>query len=588
MLAGLVVLCSGATPALAHDASAGTSPPSFVHVALRAGILLGTAVVAGAGVLRLAAPPPTAAGRRVLMLAAVIASVGDLVALTAYGAQPLLSVAQAVTTLACVQLMARPAAAAALGAAVIGLLAWEAGAGHGGLGLAAAVIHTAAASVWCAAAMGVATGGRGWRLALRRSAWPAVLSAALVAGTGIVQARLDSLPLSASIDDSTFGRLILIKATVLLVAVALAVSTRGRGRLLGLRVESVLLSVALLLGASLAALPLPPVPAATGRPVLRTVLLGATPVSVLVTPQRPGWNVVRTSSPVEVGTARGRLTPTASKAGASGSWARVWLPPGAGTLWVRSFSRLARLPLDTGHQAAAPAFATPDAPECGEATLALLVRRGDAAMTSCPSDGLSAADAAALGDLVSFLAGRGAHRLQLVSDSSPRSEAAVALVESTARRLHLSTSGPRPDAEILLSGWSTASGSLDALRGRRIPLHGVYLAPWLLSAPLLTRSSSITTLLALPFDPGGVGPLGYAARLARLAPGATPTGSGWTAYAGASSSPHVRLYASALVSVLPASLGHPHEGAAGWIPGGALTPVTGQLASSDGPRSSGI
>jgi hypothetical protein len=198
-------------------------------------------------------------------------------------------------------------------------------------------------------------------------------------------------------------------------------------------------------------------------------------------------------------------------------------------------------------------------------------------MTGCPSDRLSADDAAALSDLVTFLAGRGAHRLQLVSDGSARSEAAHVLVESTARRLRVSTSGPRPDAEVLLGGWPTASASLEALRGRQIPLHGVYLAPWLLSAPLLTRASSVTTLLALPFDPGGSGPLGYAARLARLAPGATPTGSGWTAYAGASTSPHVRLYASALVSVLPASLGHAHEGAAGWIPGGALTPVSRPL-----------
>jgi hypothetical protein len=110
-------------------------------------------------------------------------------------------------------------------------------------------------------------------------------------------------------------------------------------------------------------------------------------------------------------------------------------------------------------------------------------------------------------------------------------------------------------------------------------VFGVYLAPWLLTAPLISRASSVATLTPLPFDPQGPAATDFAARLARLWPGTTPTPSGFAAYRGRpDSTSNIRLYASALVSVLPTSLGHSHGGASTWLPGGAITAVSPPLA----------
>jgi hypothetical protein len=168
----------------------------------------------------------------------------------------------------------------------------------------------------------------------------------------------------------------------------------------------------------------------------------------------------------------------------------------------------------------------------------------------------------------------------LVGDDSARSVAALQQVRTVAGTSDMAVNRTGADAELVVCGWAGAAAELQALRGKRAPAFGVYLAPWLMTAPLVTSAPSVATLVPLPFDPGSPPAIAYAAALARIWPGATPTPSGFATYQGlVPSVGEIRLYASALVSVLPTSLGPSHTGTAGWLPGGAITPVSLPLAA---------
>jgi hypothetical protein len=580
-LVGLTAtFAAGASPAWAHGTDSAAVTTSIWHASLRCIILLTTAVVAGSALLRLVLPVPTARGHRLLVGVAAVAALGDLLAVPVYGALPALSAAQAAATLACVQARGSRAASVSLGASVVMLVAWEAAAGHGPVGLVAAMLHTAAACIWIAATYRVATSGAAWRSTMRRSAAPAVLASAVVAASGVAQARLDHLSLSASGWRSLFGTLVLVKAAALVGAVGLALASRRRIANGGMRLEAVLLSVAVVLGASLAVVPTPALAPEMGRPLLRVVSFDRQALRVFVSPQRPGWNVVQVDVPARVGLGGSRLTSTRSLPGVNGQWARVWLSEGRNSLTVQRGDTRVQLPLDAGYQPALAAFGSADAAECAEVSRALLARGSDAPLLSCPSEALRPDDLEALTRTVEFLHARGVRSLRLVGDQSARSLAARQHVLTIARANAVTVDRPGANAELVVSGWSAAAAELDALRGRQAPVFGVYLAPWLLTAPLISRASSVATLTPLPFDPQGPAATTYATRLARLWPGATPTPSGFAAYEGGPSAGDIRLYAAALVSVLPTSLGHAHGGASTWLPGGAITAVSPPLAAA--------
>jgi hypothetical protein len=555
-------------PAWAHGALESSAPAPVWQVALRAAVLLTTAVVAGTGLLRAFGPETTASWRRAVFASAVVAAVAAVVAIPSYGAWPVIALPQALATLAVVRSLHRRVFATTAGSLLTALLAYEAAAAHRGAAAVAIVVHTASASVWCAAALGVAASGSAWRSTLRRLSVPAVVCGALVAGSGVVQAAGDHVSVAPGSWQTAFPRIVVLKALLLVAAVALALVARRGLAVVGMRAEALLLAVAVVLGASLAVLPAPPAP---GRPLLRRVTLAGTPVSVLVAPQQPGWNLVRLSSDGDV-MVNGQ--PADAAPGATGRWARVWLPRGRSAVTLTTGAAHTTLHLDSGSEAAAPAFSGADAVECVEASLALItgVRR----LTACPSDALTAADAVALAQTVRFLGRHGASRIRVVADTSPRSMAASRVVRTAAADAGLAVVTQRADSTVVVGGWSTAQAELSRLRGKVAPLHGVYLSPWLLTAPLLTDASSVATLLALPFDPRSTAATTYAARLARLVPGATPTESGWETYARLTRPASVRLYASALVSILPASLGHAHDDS-GWLPGGTLTAVSARL-----------
>ncbi|MEV4001388.1 hypothetical protein [Actinomadura sp. NPDC049753] len=317
---------------------------------------------------------------------------------------------------------------------------------------------------------------------------------------------------------------------------------------------------------------------APGVPLLREVDLAGERVPILVTPQRPGWNLVHTGDrPVSVGTSRDPAGATARMPGAPGTWRQVWLPPGRSRIRLASGGRTTSLAVDTGQGPAASPQLRTDGPECASAALGVLVSGGDTAVP-CPADRLDAADAAALRATVGFLAGRGVRSVHLVGDGSPRSRAAALVVREASARAGLTITAAGADRPVILvPGWPGADAALRRMARGSLRGQGAYLAPWLLSAPLLAIPAA--QMLPLRFSPRDPDPLRYAAELGARFPDETPTVVGYRAWRGPGGTDGPpRLYAASLVTFMPsrAPARHAHTGTS-WLPGGTITVATGPL-----------
>ncbi|WP_339123528.1 hypothetical protein [Pseudonocardia sp. D17] len=379
--------------------------------------------------------------------------------------------------------------------------------------------------------------------------------------------------------------------------------------------------------AALAGLPTPAPAATPGTPLLRAVALGATPLAVLVAPMRPGPNLVQVSGTgyPDAGTGPGVAAPAepvghqhadlsgpagltvdagggpvafTSRPGAPGGWAVVDIPAGTRELALRSGPLDVVVPVDVGDAGvAAPtsALGGPDGPECASALLGGFVARRtgatDVPMPACPSDALAPGDATSLSAMTNFVGEHGVGALRLVSDDSPRSRAAAAVVRDEAARHHLRlVDAPGTDvALVVVSGWEQAVSALQEatrLAGEAPTyLGGTFLAPWLLTPSVVTKAQS--SVLALEFTPQDAGPQQYAATLAATFPGAAPSASGYLAWVDATRSTldaRPRLYGAAPVDV-PMSgdddmAGMHGVNPAAWFPGGTVVPVTGPLAGT--------
>ena len=373
-------------------------------------------------------------------------------------------------------------------------------------------VHVAAGAVWLGCVFRVLAVRRAVRADVTGRVAPlAVASALAVAVSGVAQALADRVRL----DGVAFDRLVLVKAALLVLATATGalLSSRARPATTGRMLELTALVAAAVIGTALVAVPSAP-PA--GRPVL-------TGVGTL-TPQRPGTNYLR----------------------ADGAWTRLELPAGRSTLRLPGGGRML---VDTGHRRGLQ----PDGPECATA---LLVRD---VLTRCPDAALAPEDASALLALAGWLRSRGVRALGVQADASPRSRRAAELLGGS--------SAARPQAMVLTGTWETAEAALRAL-GRTAPEAGVYLAPWLLTGPILNRYATTAPLVVLPFDPTGPDAVRYAAALPA---GEVPTAAGYRAWGGAEGSPGV--WATSPASVFPSELGHDHGEGNGWFPGGALVEI---------------
>jgi hypothetical protein len=345
------------------------------------------------------------------------------------------------------------------------------------------------------------------------------------------------------------------------------------------RLAAGLLVVAFLAGASLATLPQPAAGPSPGRALLRPVDLGLRHLAVLVTPMRPGANLVHVGDagggqatpvghqhgvPAAPSATPGTLTvsaggpavPLTSRPGAPGLWAVVDIPAGHGSLTVAADGLSAALPIDAGDAPADPAvqrtLAGPDGPECATAQLGGLAA-GHPDTGGCPSQALSAADAGVLSRTVDWLVGRGITTVDLAVDGSPRSVQAERVVREQAARRDLTVAATPANEHTLLvlSGWATGSDQLSASAVRAQgggAYGGVVLAPWLFSAPVLQRATS--EVGAVRLDPKGTRARQYALTLAAAFPGETPTPGGYLAWTGGRSATEpVRFLGAAQVNV---------------------------------------
>jgi hypothetical protein len=352
--------------------------------------------------------------------------------------------------------------------------------------------------------------------------------------------------------------------------------------------ETAALLLAVLGLAALDVLPRPGPRVVPGVPAVGSVSLAGHRVPVLVAPSRPGWNLVHIGfGQASVGTGPGRLVPATVRPGARNAWAPVWLPAGRSRLWIGHAGAVGTLSVDTGRAGGdrAPDLRGPDGPECATAALGRTIAAAAVPLRGCPADRLDPADAAALRAVVRFLAARGATTVGLVADSSPRGTSAAATVTQAARQEHLAVAAPGPARIplIVVSGWAGADAAIREVGAGHVGALGTYLAPWLLNPELLRTPAG--QLIPLRFDTGDPAALAYLTALAARFPDEPPTSTGYLGWksAGPADGREVRLYAATAQILVPgvaAAHGGHGQGAARWLPQGAVTAVTGPLTDT--------
>jgi hypothetical protein len=388
---------------------------------------------------------------------------------------------------------------------------------------------------------------------------------------------------SAVVDTVRFGRWELgpteaAKLAVIGGSAVVALAVRLAARWLW-RMSVLGTAAALTAGGAVIAIPATAAPGAPGVPLLTTVSLFGESIPVFVAPMRPGWNLVHLGTEaLSAGTDRNHLVRARARPGAELGWADVWLPPGRSRLWIGTQELVAPVPVDTGSQdRKGPLLHGPDGPECASAALGGAVAKTGTALRSCPADGLSPDDGSALQAMVLFLAGRGEHAIALVSDSSARGKLAADTVRAAAgeQQIAIVPAGSRRVPLIVVSGWEKADAVVKDVASGRTAAQGAYLAPWLLSAPLLTPPAG--QLIPLRFAPDQRDALTYVSELNAWFPGDAATSVGYQEWTGAPGGV-ARLYAASTVYVPGAAHSASHH-TGRWMSDGAIVAVTGPLPS---------
>lgn len=643
---------AGDAPALLLRTVAGAAPAAlsggapdgvpFADTALRLVLLTALAVVAGSGLVRVLAAAPGRAERIVTGAAALVAVGAAVAAMTRSGAGPTgWTLVLLVATVAVPALLAgpRPVLAAVPALAVTALLvlqlagtpgvapwfALDAGGAVAGSLAAGAAVHLVTTRTDDDArpvrvrVLGIAAGTVGAVLAAVRLALAGPFSLTDVHGTGFGRAALVT---------------VVAPAVVAVLLVAESVLTRRAGH--RVRADEVrdrvrtpaALAAVVAVGAAtlLAALPAPAPAAVPGRALVRSVDLGTGPLTLAVSPMRPGPNLVQLAGADAVVTGAEAATPAGhgadrpagapvgysvrvgeldvpfiDRAGAAGGWAVVDLPAGTRSITVNAGGLSRSVPVDVGTERTAPAGATgADGAECLSAAVGRIVAGGASTLGPCPSEALDPSDERALRGVVHALGTQGAPGLAIAGDASPRSRAAADAVRAEAAVTGIPVRpAPGPDdALVVVSGWQNAAITVrdTARAAQRAPtaLGGTYLAPWLLTGGVLGQSPG--TLLPLDFGPQEQVPQRYVRTLAAVAPGSAPSLSGlraWAATTGESyAEPAPALYGAAPVSV-PMSIDTDGSGArhrlngAAWFPGGAVVRIGSALDTAPAPAAPG-
>ena len=577
------------------------------EIAARLGLLLLAAVVAGIG---LVAPwlhrHAQAAMPRRLVRTVWAAGAGSAVLAVAsvliYDVSVVGGGVHAALSLAVPALLRWPVAARWTAAPLLLVLVVESAAGRSGLEFALDTGYVVAATAWFGIAALVLGDPAARRRPVPARIGPLATSlAALLTGVGALRLALSGIGIDRRLFSSAYG-LLLVAAVVLPAAATVANVLRARAkRSPGAIVTTCagLVAGALLAWTALVAVPTPPDLPVPGKPLLGTVHLEGRDVPVLVTPHRPGPNLVHL--PESAGTnvtirAGGEQVVATKRPGAQGLWAEVQLPPGRSDVIFARGASSDELGVDTGELAPRPLPAD-DGPECAAAALGSLVAERPLPVDRCPSDVLTSADETALRELVRYLDSHGVRAITLVADATPRGRAAGTVVRSEAARAGIRVlSGPaRQSALVIVSGWRTAHQT--AVRAAKEQLEaptyirGIYLAPWLLNEPIATSVASAS--VPLRFDPREPAAIDFTVRIGDAFGGQRPSVGAYREYLRANGLPEqgpLRVFAVAQVSVMSMPPGAEHapgmappgEGPGHWIARATVVPVSLPLADADG------
>ncbi|WP_433271717.1 hypothetical protein ACQPZF_13415 [Actinosynnema sp. CS-041913] len=544
---------------------------------LRLVLLLATAFVAGVGIIR---PQVAALPRNAVRFTAAVSALSAAPAVVSAVALDVAAVgaaAHVVLVAAVPALLGRPKAARGVAVLLVLLLVIETAAGRSGVEFVVDTVYVAGAVTWFGLAVltfavpaaDVGAGLRARQLAL-------TLGVALVVA-GAVRLGVSGIALDRRVYETWLGVTLLA-----VVVLPLVVTLLGPDR--AYRYGTAGIVLAFVAWSSIAAVPRPADLPTPGVPVLVETVLAGQRVPVLVAPHRPGRNLVHLPAGAGDGIRVGAV-PAVPRAGAEGTWAEVELPAGRSRIVLASGSDEAVVEVDTGSRPGPVVD-----PECASAALGGLLADRKEVLESCPADRLSTEDEEALRKLVGFLDARGAGGITLASDTTPRGTAAARVVREAADSAGLRVDAePRPDNVLLaVSGWSAAYGALTAAGAqqaeRPVYAHGLYLAPWLLTTPLVTAVTTVS--VPLRFDPREPLPVGYAVAVGNRFGGANPTPAGFDAWLGDQRGRDgVRIFAAAQVTVMPMGPGEAHapgmpmteELAGQWVPKATVVPVSALL-----------
>lgn len=574
-----------------HDisASTGSSTVDVLALVLRLALLLSTAFLAGTGLLRPLVGDLPRRLRIVLYVLGGISAVLAVVSAFAVDINPIALAVHVLLALAVPVLVRWPSYGRWASVALIGLVVLETALGGTGIGFAVDTVYVAGAAVWFGVALlSIAVPTEQWRASAFRPGPLSLTLGGLLVVAGAVQLGLSGVGFDRRLYGTAFGIAVLAVVALPLVVTVLAYFLRGNtGR--AYRSGALGVAVGFVAWSALAAIPVPPALPVPGVPLLAE----AGGVPVLLSPQRPGRNVVHfpesAGDDLSAGVEGGLITKAVARPGAEGTWADVELPPGRSDLVVRRGDVTTVVEVDAG-AAPGPSIGDADAPECATAALGGLIAGRHDVLAACPSEVLSPEDSGSLVKLVEFLAGRKPSAITLVGDDSPRSAAAAKLVRDTAARTGLAVQAEAgPDtALVVVAGWAGGYTAMSrAAESQRLkPTHqyGLYLAPWLLNGPIVNAVASAS--VPLRFDPREAQAVGYAVAVGNGFGGESPTVGGYRSWLGnQQTTGDVQLFAAAQVNAMPMYPNEPqaagmvmHRDYAGqWVPDGTIVPITSVL-----------
>jgi hypothetical protein len=604
LTAGL--LWAGAAPAFAHEHSQGGTTQGgdagLPEIVTRIALLLGTATVSGMGLFRGSVTAPTRRAYAVAWVSAALGAGALAISVTSLSVNVPIGLAQLVLTLAMPVLLRWETPALSGGMLLALMLTAESAIGHGGLPFLVDTIFTLSAVAWFGLAAIAFTVPEHSRRAVSYRPGPLALTiSTLLALAGVGQLVLSGLGLDRRLYESAYGITLLVLVVVPVVVVVLSVLAHRCADRTGpwriYRVGVLGVAAAFVAWGALAAIPRPPELPVPGAPLLSSVQLAGSQSNLLLTPQRPGKNLVHLPESLagaKVGV-EGKSATAGPRPGADGSWALIDLPRGRSEVTVDLRGEQATVDADAGERPGGPAEATgPDGPECATAALGAVLGGNKRPITHCPSGTLSATEAASLRSTVRFLADRATPAITLAGDGSPRSVAAQRVVRETAAQERVPVTGQpgKDNALLVVSGWQPAAAKLTGVKfaqaAQQVYGMGVYLAPWLLNGNLVKSTAS--SLLPLTFDPREPDGLQYALAVQQAFPDDTPTVSGFdngSSARGRSIGGPTQMYTAAQVNVMQMRTTAPAEDPMGdhmhgsyegqWLPGGTIIPATAQL-----------